>query len=372
MSISLKIDKSKLDLDSNKKIAGLVITFILASILTIYGWTTSCFGMFIIGVMLYMIPHLLGVNNIKTLTAYGAIFLIAVLLIGAAFMAPAVVNNNSHPIANEDTFSEITCTYNDGSVTIETTYNGDTTGYDVVLRTYTVSGVGFTADQVYGSTANSLDYILTATYDPVSDKTTAIGTFDLGSSSLYIAQLGLVNDSDQFSEGTYSWFMVGLFSGSLTGIYFIGVFMSVVYVVIIFMMILFLSAFMRSRFEKTRSKMEEEGRLYPQGYGRCKKCNAVVLPGEVNCRKCGEYIDRPDELKPKKVDFFTCSECGAEVPSDATTCPKCGEKFDEETETEVIHSDGKVDVTTKNINCPDCGAEVPSTASFCPKCGKKF
>lgn len=367
MSISLKIDKSKLDLNP-KRTAALVITFILALILTLYGWTANCFGMFLIGVMLYMIPHLLGVNNLKLLTAYGAIFMITALIIGATVMAPGVIDKNSEPVEDSN-FTDITCTYEDNTVTIVATYSGDTSGYDIVLRTYTVSGVGFTTSQVYGSDLEKFELTVIAL---TPESTTASGTFELDSSKLYIGQLGLVNENGDFSEGSYTWFLTGAYDGSLTSICWYGTFMSTVYVVIIFLMILFLSAFMRSRLEKTRTKMEEEGRLYPKGYGKCEKCNAVVLPGEVNCRKCGAYIDRPEDIKPNKADFFTCSDCGGEVPADAKVCPKCGSKFDEEIETEVTHADGTVEVTLNNIICPDCGAEVPSTASFCPKCGKKF
>ena len=61
----------------------------------------------------------------------------------------------------------------------------------------------------------------------------------------------------------------------------------------------------------------------------------LVLPGETVCRKCGAYIEIPDEIKEKmkrKVEYTVCSECGAEVPMDARRCPKCGASFDEDTE----------------------------------------
>ena len=145
---------------------------------------------------------------------------------------------------------------------------------------------------------------------------------------------------------------------------------TVAFAAILFFMILVFSTMMRSSAEKTRAKMEAEGRLYPQGYGRCKQCGAMVLPGEVNCRKCGAYIDVPDELRVKKKDFFQCSECGAEVPSDATECPKCGAKFDEAQENVVVHADGTEDISTESIVCPECGSTVPSNADWCPKCGQ--
>ncbi|MDR0198750.1 MAG: zinc ribbon domain-containing protein [Methanomassiliicoccaceae archaeon] len=108
--------------------------------------------------------------------------------------------------------------------------------------------------------------------------------------------------------------------------------MSNVFVVLVlpFLVLSLLTWWMRQNLEKTRARMEKEGRLYPQGYGRCKKCGSLVLPGEVICRKCGEYIDVPEDLRVKKVNYFECSECGREVPKDAGVCPYCGEAFEDD------------------------------------------
>jgi RNA polymerase subunit RPABC4/transcription elongation factor Spt4 len=91
-----------------------------------------------------------------------------------------------------------------------------------------------------------------------------------------------------------------------------------------------LSWWMRMNLERTRARLEKEGRLYPPGYGRCKRCGTIVLPGEISCRRCGEYIDVPEELRVKKVNYFECSECKREVPEDAGVCPFCGEVFDDD------------------------------------------
>ena len=154
--------------------------------------------------------------------------------------------------------------------------------------------------------------------------------------------------------------------------------------VVVFYMVLILTTLMRRSLEKTRARMEAEGRLYPQGYGRCKECGMLVLPGETVCRKCGAYIDIPDEIKEKmkrKVEYTVCSECGAEVPMDARRCPKCGASFDEDTEeVEVEATDAEI---TKRIEkqirdgeetfeCSECGAKVPADANVCPQCGAKF
>ena len=97
-----------------------------------------------------------------------------------------------------------------------------------------------------------------------------------------------------------------------------------------FLILALLTWWMRRNLERVRARMEAEGRLYPQGYGRCKRCGSLVLPGEAMCRKCGEYVDVPEEMRVKKVSYFECSECGREVPQDAGVCPYCGEAFDDE------------------------------------------
>jgi RNA polymerase subunit RPABC4/transcription elongation factor Spt4 len=115
------------------------------------------------------------------------------------------------------------------------------------------------------------------------------------------------------------------------GVTFLDVLISTMISLILpFLLLSMLTWWMRKNLERTRAKLEKEGRLYPQGYGRCKKCGSLVLPGEVICRKCGEYIDVPEELRVKKVNYFECSECGREVPKDAGVCPYCGEAFEDD------------------------------------------
>ena len=101
-------------------------------------------------------------------------------------------------------------------------------------------------------------------------------------------------------------------------------------VVFPFVLLSILIWWMRRNLEKVRARLEAEGRLYPPGYGRCKRCGTIVLPGEVACRRCGEYVDVPEHLRVKKINYFECSECGREVPEDAGVCPFCGEAFDDD------------------------------------------
>lgn len=162
-----------------------------------------------------------------------------------------------------------------------------------------------------------------------------------------------------------------VYSGDSAGIVWGGAAYGMAFFAAIFFFITLCAWFFRRTMKNARKKMEDQGRLYPQGYGRCTKCGAIILPGEVECRKCGTYIERPDEMKTKKVDYFRCTNCGSEVPANAEVCPKCGATFTEE-ETEIVHSDGTMESA---IECPDCGTIVPEGhggVCICPKCGKRF
>ncbi|MDY0225098.1 MAG: zinc-ribbon domain-containing protein [Candidatus Methanomethylophilaceae archaeon] len=354
-----------------KQILGLVLAFVFAFVLTVMGWSSNCFVFFIIGLALYMIPHLLGVDNIKLLTVFGIIFMVVVILVGANAIVPGMIDNKSTEPSDNDYFSDINYTY---------TVNDE--GESGVLISATVSNIGSNDVLFQYTTINYISFEV-INFDKNYKETklevtgnTASGFVVLDSNQLYYALLILGTTSDGSTtyvsaSATSSTILKEAYSGDMSGFYYYGCVIQTIYIMIIFFMILYLSAFMRSRFEKTREKLEAQGRLYPQGYGRCDKCGALVLPGEVTCRKCGAYIDRPEEIKPKKKDFFECSDCGAEVPADAKECPKCGAKFDEE-EILVEHADGTIDVTKDTFECSECGSIVPVTATFCPKCGAKF
>jgi len=138
---------------------------------------------------------------------------------------------------------------------------------------------------------------------------------------LFISSVLLMYTSPRFDTSgvdNFAWFLLNTF----------------VVLVLPFMLLALITLWMRKNLERTRARLEKEGRLYPPGYGRCKKCGTVVLPGEICCRRCGEYIDVPEEMRVKKVNYFECSECGREVPEDAGVCPYCGDVFDDDGESE--------------------------------------
>jgi ribosomal protein L40E len=361
MSISLSSSAKKMDLDP-KKIAVLLITFIVATVMTLYGWSMNCFGMFLIGVGLYMVPHLVGINSLKLLTAYGAMFTVIVILIGSFVIAPGIVNTYDSPVDNEKTFYDVDVKYEGDDVIVNAYMKGDVGIHKVQLQTYKVEGVNY--NNIVPGSKKAFD--LKTSYDAAKDVTAISGTCTLDDDSLYAGLLIITKTNDKGEEvqnvdfKSNLWIFKDLYKGDLTQLCLYGIFMATLPIIIIFFMILYFSAFMRMRLEKAREKMEKEGRLYPKGYGKCDACGHVVLPGETNCRKCGAAIERPEEVKPHfSNSTFTCSDCGAVVPEEATVCPKCGASFDEEPE-----------VRFSIVTCPRCGIEIPEGAEFCPKCGK--
>jgi len=365
-----------------KQLLGAFAALLVALLLTLFGLGVSCFcfGMLIIAVILVMLPRMLGVDNIKLMTLIGVLFLVATVLIGGFLIPPGGQGNPD--VKDHGFFADVRYDYNtDGVINITTTLHDDIdmTSREVCLEYGMIHGFDF----IIGS---GLDQ----TYILDTAGTLSSGSVSLDPNILYGGRLVIkdISDPENISNvensNTASTLFKGAFTGNMVSISIQFWFLQTIIILVIFFAILLFSQYMRTKMEKTREKMEQDGRLYPQGHGRCVKCGAVVLPGEITCRKCGEYIDRPDEMKPDKMDFFECSDCGAEVPADAKHCPKCGAAFDEEEE--IIESsrpaEPKVEPVApapkkdaygrESIVCPECGEVSPAGAWFCPRCGRSF
>ncbi|MCL2032905.1 MAG: zinc-ribbon domain-containing protein [Methanomassiliicoccaceae archaeon] len=359
-----------------RQILGLIAAFVFALALTLvgFGYSCMCFGMLLIAVILYMLPRTFGVENIKLMTLVGVLFTAAAVLIGGFVTAPGLVDANQGDPPDNEYFIDVEYTYTAGGVEIEAVLLKDIGTGEVFFKYIAVTSIGLGMAVDIAATLDG-DSMASAHMDVAGSLVS--GSVSLDSDRLYLGYLMVVEtdasgeESTVENSATSARFLTGAYDGDLTPLCLLGCFVGTLYITIVFFLIMVFSNFMRVRVEKTRERMEKEGRLYPQGYGRCDECGAMVLPGEVNCRKCGAYIDRPDEMKPKKKDFFECSDCGAEVPMDAKTCPKCGAVFEED-EFEVVHSDGTVEITGETFACPECGAVSPATATFCVKCGAKF
>ncbi len=313
---------------------GLIVAFALCFLMLYLGlYTQYCLFIFV-GILLFVIPKFFGVKKFSTLAVFGIVFMLFTTAIGAYCFTVPMLESNTQDNFSDDVFTDLEIIdEGNGNYTVSVKYSG--TSPVVVLAQDRVGVTSFGV--VFG--VNHKDHVQTAA-TVLAKMTNNSGTYttkitmDTGILySLYItsgtenaegkmdnvehksaAFIPTANNPD-FANHALTW------NAYVTGM-----------TIVIFFLVLVLTTWMRKNLEKTRAKMEAEGRLYPKGYGTCKKCGMVVLPGETNCRKCGEPIEIPEEYRVHKGEQFECSECGAKVPSDAKMCPKCGSKFDEDDE----------------------------------------
>ena len=311
----------------------------------------SCCGLgyLMIACVALYVPKMFGLSKTKYLAIFGvALFIILAIAGTFVYWKPTVEDNSDYTKYDNNGFNSVDIVYDNGNLTITVSYSGTgevTANLYKVLETSTKKSTSpmTKTSTGYSCTFSNVErnYIYQYNFEALDgDKKT------VSSTSYYI---GIVDDS------------------VITKICFVYSLVNTLTIIAVYYLMLILTAIMRRNLEKTRARMEAEGRLYPQGYGRCKECGSIVLPGETCCRKCGAYIDVPDELRHKKVDMVQCSECGAEIPEDATVCPKCGAKFDEDEE--IVYVDSESD---EKMQCSDCGSVIPADATVCPKCGAKF
>ena len=356
---------------------GLIIGLAAAFLMMAAGlYRNACLFVFV-GVVLFVIPKLFGVKSIKLMVLLGVAFLLSTTFVGAlVFSAPLIEENDENCI--EGDYSSVTIVENGDAYDVSVTYTGTAAGEMYLYYTT----VGTTSFKII-----SLGQETECTMTGVGNVYTYAG-LQLDSGKLYEMHFEKVIDDENRDESDQFFPSANVTNEDIRNhtikwnAYASGI------VAVMFFLIVILTTWMRRNLEKTRAKMEAEGRLYPQGYGRCKECGMIVLPGETVCRKCGAYIDIPDEIKEKmkhKVEYIECSECGAEVPADARRCPKCGASFDEETEevhVQVTEEELKTEVQARAaaeaesegeyFECSECGAKVPADANKCPKCGAEF
>ena len=344
------------------------------AVLCVAGFGGSAIGWLIAAVVAYMIPHLFGAKA-KTKAVFVLIFAVIGIAVGGAVVGPGFVDSNSREsVSDHGAFSNVTYAYDDAADTITVNADFDRNGYDgdtVYLCYAKVTLIPFNSSPQIESLKNiAVDSSRTSGH---LSYTLTESDFDMSQLHILVLEVGKSVDGEVTYDGdSASIATLTGFTGAGCGAQcYKGAAVVMLYVLLIFFLILIFSTLLRRSIRGKRDKMENDGRLYPQGYGRCAKCGALVLPGEIKCRKCGAYIDRPEEMRRRKDDFFQCSECGAEVPGDAKVCPKCGAVFESE-ENVVTHTDGKVDVSEKSFPCPHCGEQVPENADFCPKCNRKL
>ena len=319
-------------------VVGAVLALGLGILLLYLGIFNQCCGLgyLLIACVALYIPKMFGMTKTQYLAVFGVVFFLVTAAVGAFAVSKPMFENNS----DVSSFNDNYCS----NVKIEFVESG---GYDITM-TYTGTET-ITEPTAYVYQVNNVTYqMVTKTSDDVSrhsltETSPGSNTYtahinDLPSTFVY--QLRFEYKVGEKTESTSYVYYTGLASESdiqkfciVYNAYTSGI------IILLFFLMMVLTAWSRKNLEKTRARMEAEGRLYPQGYGRCKECGSIILPGETCCRKCGSYIEVPEDLRHKKVDMVECSECGAEIPEDAKVCPKCGAVFDEEEE--IVYVEGE-------------------------------
>jgi len=340
---------------------------ILFAFLGLYTLLCGFGGALICAILLYMIPKSMGAN-IKHLAVFGVIALV-VLSVFSAFAVSKPFIENAGGVHNQGEFKDISVEpfSDDGPHVFSVTY--DLASGEYIELEYNKSQMVQQRGLARGSGNNTV----IASDDPLELINHTFTVTDVEDGGVFYYKFVVRDALDRVVReagdfiGPVTMDDSQLTTFCLTGnLYFIGV-----NIIAFFFLIVLITTWMRSNLEKTRARLEAEGRLYPQGYGRCKECGTIVLPGEVVCRKCGAYLDIPEEMKVHKVEYFECSDCGKEVPLASEKCPFCGASFEEgiEDETATETQETKTEVT---FTCSECGKQVPESASVCPHCGEKF
>ena len=319
--------------------AGMVVGVVLAlglGILLLYlGIFNQCCGLgyLLVAVVALYIPKMFGMTKTQYLAVFGVVFFLVTAAVGAfAVSKPMFENSNDYASFDDKGFSNVKIDGTD----ITVTYTGTETITEPAVYVYQIKNVTY---QMISKTADDVSrHALTETSPGSNTYTTHVGEIP----STFVYQLKFEYKVGEDTKTTSTVYYTGVASDSdiqkfclIYNAYTCGI------IILLFFLMMVLTAWSRKNLEKARARMEAEGRLYPQGYGRCKECGSIVLPGETCCRKCGAYIDVPDELRHRKVDMVECSECGAEIPEDAKVCPKCGATFDEEEEVVYVDAEEK-------------------------------
>lgn len=323
-----------------KSPAGMVVGIVLAlglGILLLYlGIFNQCCGLgyLLVAIVALYIPKMFGMTKVKYLLVFGVVFFLVTTAVGAfAVSKPMFEKGSDIESYNNDGFSNVRIEIVGNGATVLVNHDGALTEPVVYVNQVTT----VTYQMITKVADDKSKYTLTTTGTPNEYKA---DISDLPSGFVY--QIRFEYKSGEETKTTPIVYFTGAANDSdiqkfclVYNAYTCGI------IILLFVLMVVLTAWSRKNLEKARARMEAEGRLYPQGYGRCKECGSIVLPGETCCRKCGAYIDVPEELRHRKVDMVECSECGAEIPEDAKVCPKCGATFDEEEEVVYVDSEEK-------------------------------
>jgi ribosomal protein L40E len=315
---------------------GLVLTFLICSLLLIYAACLLCFGVLLVALAGYYIPYFFGMKSKKKLAVWGVVLL---LLLSLPYLVVIVGQQKSS--------ESIKLSTEDGSLydgTVSPFYGNANTNhtFSIMSKSSNYSQVNVIVVDMWSSTT-----VYNRTMTPTNVSGGQLYTFYADPSK----GTGLNNNS----EYNY-WFVAKTGTGwvATTNSNYGPMHVSDVDIYLHWWPLLLLVLFI------------EVGVLYFLLLGLSIMTDrSKARMKEMQTRQGGGNMP---PSKGGKDEKFVCSECGADVPATADKCPQCGEKFDEEkSETSPVADKGK-----DEFFCTDCGAKVDEDAKKCWNCGKEF
>ncbi|NCA74487.1 MAG: hypothetical protein EOM93_06570, partial [Gammaproteobacteria bacterium] len=96
VSTERSADDKKIQL-TTKQLAALAASLVLTLLILMSGiyMMFGCLAMVIVAVLLYMIPHLVKIKNVKVMVMHGAVFALVALLAGSLYTSPAYVDSHN-------------------------------------------------------------------------------------------------------------------------------------------------------------------------------------------------------------------------------------------------------------------------------------
>lgn len=310
-------------------ILGLVLTFVVCTILLLYASYLLCFGILLVALAGYYIPYLFGLRSKKKLAVWG---IVLILLLSIPYTINVVNGQNSSEFK---TLGTVDGSMVNGTVT---PFRGDSS----TVHRYSIL--------VTDSSYSEIRVIIYDSWAGHEERNTTMTGTAANGGTLYTYETTLQNRT----EYGY-WFLAydGQKWVSTSASNYGPMHVSDVDLFVHWLPLLVLSLFIQVGLlyflllalgywtDRSKAKIAE---------ARKQKGTSVILPPAASGTE----------------EKFICSECGAEVPGGADKCPQCGERFDEGEE------QNKPSGVKEKVECSDCGAAVDEDALSCWNCGKEF
>ncbi|MBO4502197.1 MAG: hypothetical protein J5707_00870, partial [Candidatus Methanomethylophilus sp.] len=131
------------------QILAMVIAMVIGLLLLTYGGANNILVILIVAILIYMLPHVFGAD-LKIKAGFGVAFAVVAIVVGAFFVGPAFINDNSSEHISERNGISADISYSGDSITVNATYSG--TADHLVLVVSEVEGVMYNSVSLKNST----------------------------------------------------------------------------------------------------------------------------------------------------------------------------------------------------------------------------